>query len=215
MRLKLLLTEREVLIYREKWGVIAYVATLGGACLAIAAFSYFFLSNQAGVPKPFLIAFSSLFGLVGAAVMLRLPAMANKAFEERGAHVLSADSLGISISANIGAKRLSVLWTSIEEVVVAKNFKTLEIGETNYVGRAVIVFLMRDEFDSWSFADRINAAVSRSGSGRPYLHVPFPRNEESILTQALHQYAPAPVQVRTENHAIFDYKMNADSYSNA
>lgn len=119
------------------------------------------------------------------------------------------------MTANLGARRQSVLWTSIEELVLVKNFKTIEFGETTYVGRAVLVFLLKDEYDSWSVSDRINAGASRSGSGRPYLHVPFPSNQEDPLAEALRQCVPARVNVRTEKLAVFDYKKSADSYPNA
>ncbi|MBK7053209.1 MAG: hypothetical protein KBE07_11590 [Rhodoferax sp.] len=213
MKLKLRLSEREVLVYREKWGVIAYGAALGCACL-VFALGFYFVSNQPRTPKAFLV-FSLLFGLVGAALLLRLPAMAKKTIDESGAHVFSADSWGISVTANLGARRQSVLWTSIEELVLVKNFKTIELGETTYVGRAVLVFLLKDEYDSWSVSDRINAGASRSGSGRPYLHVPFPSNQEDPLAEALRQCVPARVNVRTEKLAVFDYKKSADSYPNA
>lgn len=214
MRLKLRLSDTELLIYREKWGAIAYSFTLGVACMVVAAGAYF-VSNQPRTPKPFLIAFSLLFGLVGAAFLLRLPAESRKFVAEGGAHVFSADRWRISVTANLGARKQFVLWTSVEEVVFAKSLKIIEFGETTYVGRAAIVFLLKDEYDSWSIADRINAGASLSGSGRPYLHVPFPRNHEASLIDELRQYAPAPLIIRAEKLAVFDFKKNVDSYLNA
>jgi len=213
MRLKSRLSGRDVLIYREKWGAMAFVATMGVACLAMAAGSLLLLGDQAGTPRAFLIGFSSLFGFAGAALLLRLPAMARRTFDEGGAHVFSADSGGISITASLGARRLAVLWASVEEVVFARSFRIIESGETTLAGRAAIVFLLKDEYDSWSVTERINAAASRSGSGRPYLHVPFPGNQERLLAGALRQYAPAMVRVRTEKLAVFDYRRSADTYS--
>lgn len=214
MKLKLRLSDTELLIYRAKWGVIAYGSTLGVACMAVAAGAYF-VSNQARTPAPYLIAFSLLFGLVGAALLLRLPAEARKIVAEGGAHVFSADRWRISVTANLGARRQFVLWTSVDEVVFAKSLKIIQFGETTYVGRAAIVFLLKDEYDSWSVLDRINAGASLSGSGRPYLHVPFPMNHEAPLIEALRQYAPLPLNIRAEKLAVFDYKKHADSYSNA
>jgi hypothetical protein len=214
MRLKLQLSDTELLIYREKWGVIAYAATLGVACMVVAAGAYF-VSNQPHTPKPFPIAFSLLFGLVGAALLLRLPAESRKFVAEGGAHVFSADRWRISVTANLGARRQIVLWTSVEELVFAKSLEIIQFSETTYVGRAAIVFLLKDEYDSWSVLDRIDAGASLSGSGRPYLHVPFPMNHEAPLIEALRQYAPALVNVRAKKHAVFDFKKKADSYSNA
>jgi hypothetical protein len=214
MRLKLRRSDTELVIYREKYGAIAYVAALGVACLVVAVGAYF-LSNRAGTAGPFLIAFSLLFGLAGAAVLLRLPAESQKFGDEGGAHVLSADSLGICVSANLGARRQSVLWTTIEEVVLAEKLKMLERCETTLVGRAVIVFLLKDEYESWSPLDRINAGASLSGSGRPYLHVPFPKHHQAPLLEGLRRYAPSRLDVRAEELVVFDYRSGTDSYSSA
>ncbi len=214
MRLKLRHSVTELLIYRERWGAIAYGSTLGVACVAVAVGSYF-LSNQAGVPKPFFIAFSLLFGLAGAALLLRLSAESKEFAAKGGAHVLSADSWGISITANLGARKQRVLWTSIKGVVLAKRFKTIDIGESSYLGRAVIVFLTDDEYDSLSVLDRINVGASRSGGDRPFLYVPYPERQEELLIGVLREFAPDSVRVRSEQVAVFDFKKHADSYSNA
>jgi hypothetical protein len=214
MKLKLRQSDKELLIYREKWGVIAYVSILGLACLIIAAGAYF-LSNETGAPSTFLIVFSLFFVFAGAALLLRLPVESKKAAGEGGFHVFSADSWGIAITADLGARKQTVSWASIEEVALAQKFKTIEFGETTHLGRTIIVFLTKDEYSTWSVLDRINAGASRSGSGRAYLHVPFPQSQEELLAEAIQQYAPARINVRIEKLEVFDYKRHADSCSKA
>ncbi|MBK6636568.1 MAG: hypothetical protein IPG34_02155 [Rhodocyclaceae bacterium] len=214
MRLELRHSDTELVIYREKLGAIAYCFTLGVACVVVAVGAYF-LSNQAGVPKPFFIGFSLIFGLAGAAFLLRLSAESKEFAAKGGAHVLSADSWGISITANLGARKQRVLWTSIKEVVLAKRFKTIHLGESSCLGRAVIVFLTNDEYDSLSFLDRRNVGISRSGDDRPFLYVPYPERQEELLIGVLREFAPDSVRVRSEQVAVFDFKKHADSYLNA
>lgn len=214
MKLKLKFSVNEVLIYREKWGVVAYIAVLGILCVAIGIGFYWLLRDQAAAPKTFLFACCTLFGLAGGTLLLRLPAKAKQIIGSDGAHVLSAGPEGISVTQNLGAKRRSAMWSAIAEVVLAEKLGSIEFGETGYAWRRVIVFL-KDEYETSGFLDRVESGVFRSGSGRPYLSAPYPRGQGQSLEDALHQYAPPSVHVRSERLVVFDFKTHRDSYANA
>lgn len=212
MRLRWQKSDKELLIYREKRDVIAYSCASGLACLGIAVGAYL-LSERTAAPRTFLFAFSLFFGLAGAALLLRLVVESRKILGKEGFHVLSADALGISFTAHLGAQKQSVAWTSISEVTLATRLKTIDLGETTYLGRTIVIFLTKDAYDSWSVSQRMRAAVSLSAEGRPYLCAPFPKGQALTLEGMLRECAPARVNVRSENSAVFDFKKNADLYS--
>jgi hypothetical protein len=214
MRLRWQEIDKALLVYREKWDVIAYSCASGLACLGVAVGAYL-LSERPDAPRVFLSAFSFFFGLAGTALMLRLIVESRRIVGEPGFHVLSADSLGISITAYLGARTQSFAWTSIDEVMLAARLKTIEPDETTYLGRTIVVFLTSGEYGSWSVSTRMRAAVSLSAEGRPYLCAPFPKGQEIPLEEILRQYAPTRVKVRSEERAIFDFRKNADLYSTA
>lgn len=214
MRLKWRKSDEELVIYRERSGVVAYTFALGLVCLVVAAGAYG-LPREAGAPAVLTTAFSLLFLFAGAALLLGSFAEARKSSSNDGVHVFSADVRGVSMTANLGARKQRILWASIEEVALAKRFETIDVGETSSFGRAIVVFVTNDESDAWSVLDRINVGASRSGGDRPFLLVPYPEGQEEPLKEALRQFAPEPVRMRSEPVAVFDFKKRADVYSDA
>lgn len=131
MRLRWQEIDKALLVYREKWDVIAYSCASGLACLGVAVGAYL-LSERPDAPRVFLSAFSFFFGLAGTALMLRLLVESRRIVGEPGFHVLSADSLGIKryeVDLENG-KRLSVF----SEVYLSPKTKQFSLS-INYDGK--------------------------------------------------------------------------------
>jgi hypothetical protein len=214
MRLKWRKSDEELVIDRERSGVVAYALALGFVCLVVGAGAYG-LTREAGAPVALTIVFTLLFLFAGAALLLGSFAATRTSSSKDGVHVFSADVRGVSMTANLGARKQRIPWNSIEEVALAKRFETIDVGETSSFGRAVVVFVTNETFDAWSVPDRINVGASRSGGDRPFLVVPYPEGQEEPLKEALRQFAPEPVRVRAEPFAVFDHRKRADVYSDA
>ncbi len=108
MKLKWSLYGGEVRIYREKWGTLLFMASMGVVTIAFAAL-FFWLqydSEKALAFFPELI--SILFAVCGTALLLRLPSYAKKIFDADGANLVIANSSGLSVTTSL-ALPLSIL----------------------------------------------------------------------------------------------------------
>lgn len=215
MQLRSKLTDEEAIIYREKWGTLAFAAALGFACVAFAIGFYWLSSDHAGPSKPFLIVFCSIFGIAGLALLIRLPIQARQVIADNGVRIVVANRTGITLRPNFGAEEKHYTWSTVAEVVLAEKLKIVGSDETTFLWRSIVVFLSRETHKSTTWLDRLTSGMSISGKGHRYLLGSYPRSQGQAIESAIRQFAPGSVPVRFVSKAVFDTKVSTDTYPGA
>lgn len=200
----------DVVVYREKWGVLALGIVLGGVLTGFAA--WFYTKGARDAPMLFVAPFCLAFGGAGLAILARLPIDARRWFAEDGAILLRADAAGVDIAHLPGSNRKHFPWSSIAEIALVGTLKSIEHGETNYNWNALVVFLQSREAAGASWLALAKLGLSRTAEGRVYLFVSYPRKKADETNAALRVIAPSAVGVSRYKTVIADHKKGVDEY---
>ena len=215
MQLRWKFTCDEVLIYREKWGTLAFAAIAGAGCLAFSIWFYWLMRTPATLMSPFLILFCATFGVFGAVVLFRLPGHARQVLKDKGAKLFVANPSGLTLTPNLGTEAKYLAWPAVAELVLAEKLRIVDSDETAFLSRAIIVFQPTGMHASATWLDRVKSGVAKSGEGRPYFLAQYPRGQGPAVAAALRALVPAPVQVRLRQRVVFDTRAGADTYAGA
>jgi hypothetical protein len=197
------------LIARTQWAAICAGAFAGLTCLGTALLFLYLASERPGAPLLFIVPFSTVFALAGTAITVQLVRYARGWLRDGGVRVAMADAEGLTIADSIGTARLTVAWPQAAEIVLADQLKLVEYDETAYCRAKLIVFLRPETMNKSLFA-RLNAGISRSGTGRPYASTDYPRSQAAAVRAALRQFAPRSVPVSIRPSVTFDRKAGTD-----
>lgn len=210
MKLGARITPDSVVIYREKWGVLALGVALGGACIGFAI--WFYALGAARAPASFLVPFCAAFMLAGLALWLRLPAEASKWFAQDGLILLRADARGVEIAPLPGAAPALFRWSDVSEIAFVESLDILEFDGTTYSWRQVILFLRDDTLAGASRLDLARAGLERSAEGHLYARIGYPSKEAAQLHDALRARAPDDVAITRCLAATFDHVARMDMF---
>lgn len=211
MKLGLRQDGENLVIYREKWGVLALGIALGGILTGFAAWFYA-LGVERGAPMLFIAPFSLVFAAVGLAIWWRLPSDARRWFAEDGAVLLQAAASGLDVALLPGAIRRSYAWDVIDEIALVETLKSVESDETGYNWRVAVIFFTSRQAAGASWFDLAKLGLGRTAQGRVYILVSYPRKRAEQVEVALRAIAPASVRINRYSKAIFDHKRRADAY---
>jgi len=213
MRLRLKQTSEAVIIFREKWGTLAFAAVSSLACALFPIWFYWLMGDHAGSSKPFLIAFCSVFCIAGLAFLSRLPLHFRQALADNGVQFVVVDRTGIALTPNLGSEKKHYDWLSVKEVVLAEKLKIIDSDGTVFLWRSVVVFLDKRSHNSLDWLKKIQEGISISGKGRPYLLAGYPRGESRTLECAIRPLVPDTVSVCRVREVVFDTRKANDFYS--
>jgi hypothetical protein len=199
-----------LVIYREKWCVLALGLFLGAALIGFAAWFYWLAAPHA--PPVFIIPLCLAFAVAGLWLLSRLPADARKWFAEDGAITLKADAAGVEIGPFPGARPQYFPWAAVGEIALAKTVKSIESDETCYNWNALLIFLAAGDYSGANWFDPVKAGLGRTGKGRVYLMLSYPRKQAEETETALRAVAPAAVIVGRYKSVVFDQKKRSDCY---
>lgn len=212
MKVHATVSPKAVLIYRDKWGVLWFYTLACVACLAIAVGAQIIARVETRSPMWFPYLFSGLFGIVGVVIAFKLPGQFRRLMNDVGAPLLAATAEKLQIWPAIGADDRELPWASIAEIVLAARLKSIEPGEQEASRRTIIIFLREHAPEPAGFA-ALHSGVYRSGAARRYMEAPYPRDQATIVEQALRRLAPDTVRIRRIDVAIFDFKMRTDTFA--
>jgi|CXWL01.1.fsa_nt_gi hypothetical protein len=212
MKVHATVSAKDVLIYRDKWGVLAFYTVACLACLAIAVGAQIIARVETRSPMWFAYLFSGLFGIVGVVIAFRLPGQFRRLTNNAGALLLAATHEKLQVWPAIGADVRELPWASIAEIILAARLKSIEPGEQEDSRRTIIIFLREDAPKPAWFA-AVHSGVYRSGAARRYLEAPYPRDQARMVEQALRRLAPDTVRIRRIDLAIFDFKKRTDTFA--
>ncbi|MDX2220031.1 MAG: hypothetical protein SF172_13500 [Burkholderiales bacterium] len=213
MQLRSLVSDSEVVVYREKWGTLFMGLVTGLVCIGFGLGFYALVAEQAKDSRFFLGIFCAAFVLVGIAILWRLPNQAVHMFAENGLRVLTANQTGLSISSLPGAPTQPLAWEGIQEILLAERLVLVDPDETTHTWRMVVIFVADDQLSGRGWLDRLQNAVSRSGEGRPYLLCDYSAGDGEKLATGLRRLAPGHVSIRFRQRAKFDLKAGVDTFS--
>lgn len=212
MKLMMTLDDHGVIVFREKWGVLALAVAVGVWCVGFAVLFHGAMGPQAGASHGALTVFLIIYGGAGAMFLLRLPRLAKRVFRDGGSRLVVADAAGITLTANLGAPPRHRAWSAVAEIALVERLRLVDSDETTDCKGALVLFLAPDGKPPPSWFERVQSGVATSGGGRPYLLGAYPRGQGPELAAALRRLAPGTVAVRRHDEAVFDTKTGADSY---
>ena len=209
MQLRSKLTNEALIVYREKWGTLAFAAGMGLSCLAFGIGFDRLMRDSAGAPGIPLLLFCAVFVLAGSLILLTLPRHARRLRLDDGLHVLVADAAGIALTPNLGAATQRIAWSSVTEIVLSEQLRIVDADETSFLRRTVVMFVSND--GAANSVVHIRSGIATSGTGRGYLLGDYPRGQGRTVRDALNHFAAGAVNVRLCTRAVLDRKTGADT----
>jgi len=213
MQVRLKSNPGEIIVYREKWGTLAFGMAMGLVCVAFGVGFFSVAYEQAGPPRPFVAILCGIFVLAGLAVLVRLPQQSRQLFADDGMPILVANASGLTLSPNLGSEPLQLAWNGIAEIVVAEKMRIVDSDETSFLWREIVVYLSIGATGADHWWSRAKNGINLSGTDRPFVLVAFPRGQGQGVCAALRKLAPDAVQVHHEERVVFDRKASTDTYS--
>jgi hypothetical protein len=210
MKLGLRRTHEEVVIFREKWGAVAFGAILGAALVGFAIWFYALGAGRA--PMLFLAPFCVIFLAVGLAVWKRLAETAQSWFAEDGVVVFRASAEGLEVAPWPGSVSQRFPWPAISEIALADALKTKHADETAYSRGALIVFFAAGEYARAGWFDLARNGLARTAEGRVFQLASYPVRDSQELLETARKIAPADVAVKRYESVVFDYVKRVDGY---
>lgn len=211
MKLGLRIDDKAAVIYREKWGTLAFAFGMALVCIAFGLGFYNLMAPHAGPSHGLLTFLCAVFALAGVLFLVRLPGYVGKAVADDGILLVRVDASGITIMANLGAPVKHYAWTTVQEVVLAERLRTVESDETGFSWNALIVFLSPDA-PPVPWMERAQAGVSDSGEGRRYVSSVFPLGKGTQVRAEMARFAPASMPVRLCRRVVFDRRKALDAF---
>lgn len=211
MKLGLRRSAERVVIFREKWGVLALGLVLGAVLTGFAVWFYS-VGAERDAPMLFVSPFCLAFAAAGLMIWLRLPSDAGRWFAEDGAVTLLADADGVEIAPMPGSERRRYPWSAIADLALAGTLKSVESDETNYNWNALLVFFRCRDAAGGSWFERAKLGLGRTAEGRVYGLVSYPGKLAAETLVALRAVAPAEVGVRRYRSVVCDHKARVDQY---
>lgn len=213
MKLQIRLHSDKAVIYREKWGVLAFMLLTGSAALILPILFYLRISaSEPNLSHHFLMLLCGALALLGLVILLRIPRHLKRLIQDNGSSVLVADANGIRLASVFSANSQLWPWESITEIAVAERLKIID-HETTHSGCSLVFFLPPVAHESLSWFDRLILGISKSGRGRAYLKCQYPQGEGVTIESAIQQFTPGSVRVKRHQRVVFDCLACVDIYS--
>lgn len=214
MKLKMSVNGEKAVVYREKWGTIAFITLLGGGCLIFPILFYWqSSSSQPGSLQGVFALLYGLFALAGLAILIRLPRYIGQLLNDNGAHMIVADASGISLTAILGIGSQHWPWNSITEVTLAERLGIIDHDEAAFRNHSLVCFLPATQYESLGWLNRLKFGVAKSGKGRTYLTCRYPPDKGLEFESALRQFAPDSVSIKLHRKVVFNCQTCVDIYS--
>lgn len=212
MHLHVKIEDGSIIVYREKWGTIAYELAMGLLCIFIAAYFYYIGATKA--PTAFLIVFCGMFSICGAAIMARLPREARHILTNGGAQVMVAKVSGITLTTDLGGKSRYYPWEMVCELILAERLSLVypDGEQVSYLYQMIVVF-NSDAHEKGHWLNEFCTRITKSGEGRSYLVVDYPKNSSEIIQLALKSIIPHKLRIGICKKVEFNRKSCEDSYT--
>ncbi len=202
----------ELILYRDKYGVIAYALALALACLGFGL-GFIYLAEG----KVVMQIFGGFFALVGVLLLAGLPRYGRRLRSDDGAVLLRASREGLALAPVLNMAPVHYDWPAIERIVLTGKLVTRQYSETGYSWNQLLVFFRTDTDTTASqWADILdNSRRQRflAPSGQRVSILDFPKRERARIANTLRTFAPQQVDIQTCKRVEFDYKANRERFT--
>jgi hypothetical protein len=187
-----------LVLYREKWGAIAFSSALAIGC---AIFGWVF--KDLAYPDSKIIAFKwggYFFYGVGILIIIQLLSMLRTIFRNNGLHSIIFNKSKLIISPHISFESFEYDWAEIKSITLIKKYSRTDIEGTSNVKNAMIINFVSDKFKNDSLLQRGKRDQDISPEGNIYTLKTFPKKlpiNDFLLT--LKKFVPDTIEIETKD----------------
>lgn len=202
-------------VYRKRWGVIAFASFMAVICFGAGAAFYSILLREpkSAIAIPF-AGIGLLFALFGLLILRDVLRKAGTWLRDGAVPLVTANRTGLTIAANYSARPQTYPWSSISEIILAKSLDIIESDESKWTNHQFILML-RPQAQPKTIWEQMKAQIAKSGEGKLYLSTDFPPSRALEIERSLRQLAPAAVVIRRTSRVTFNRKTGVDSHEPA
>ena len=187
-------TPRELVIYRERRGVIAFVLSAAMSCLAMGAAFAFYVAGESDMAV-FAI-FGWAFMIIGLLVLASLPKFLRHSNDIKGFPIFKVAHEYLSCSPLIGMHESRYRWNEIKKLVIAERLVHSDADGKTEEHNAVVIIFREDQLKT-GFLENARHQRSRAPTGELYSHVPFPSALSTAnLEYRLKKFLPKSVELQ-------------------
>ncbi|KAF0813507.1 hypothetical protein IGB42_01858 [Andreprevotia sp. IGB-42] len=211
MKISLLADQNQLLLYRDKQGVLLYTLLLAMVCLGFGA-AFVLLPSKgwliAGADEQWVLpAVGLLFLLPGAWALRARWQLHRKMADQPGYVLLQAGAAGLVMTPALNAQATTCSWAHIARIVVTDAFNSLDGDECGYSGSRVLIYLREDSpAAQLGLVEHANRQLSRSLTGELLAAVPCAAGLRAQIVAGLQQFAPAGIPIASCQCVLFDYR---------
>jgi len=206
MKIKTRLGNEQLVVYREKAGVLLFTIAMTGFCIAFGV--TFMFVGQAHV---FMQIFGGFFTVAGVLLFAGLPKYYRKMQREGGAILLSASRDGLTLAPVLNMTPTSYPWSDIERIVLTKKLTTKDAGERGSASNQAIVYFRRGgQQDNIRLLQRSRSQIWKSPQGHNVCVVDMPKESIDQIKEGLSRFAAKGCEVHAYSKIILDYVDNAE-----
>ena len=203
MKLKIRITDDQLVIYREKIGVVIYVVMAAVLCI-VFGLVFFYVGYDEDLLA--FVAFGIFSFAMGILILLGLPTYYKRLRSESGALLLIASNEGLSISPMLNAPtRYHYDWDVFEKIVLTNRYVEKSVGERGSSRNLMFIFLRNNGGGSIPFFEYIPRQIVASPEGNYYMSVPFPDNELDNIKKALDKFSNKKIPIITSDCVEFNF----------
>ena len=208
MKIKIRSNDDQLIIYREKTGVVLYAIFLAICCIAFGVtFSYL------GKDDLFPQIFGGVFAIVGALIFFGLPKYNRTMKDEGGAVLLSANRERLSIAPLLNMSQITYSWQDISRIILTKKLIIKKPGERSYTRNVIIVNYRRGgSISNVGLIDRSRNQIWASPKGYNISVVDFPRKEMETIKKALISFSSNNTEVSSYGRVYFNYSEDTERF---
>lgn len=214
MRVSLRSDQDQLVIYREKVGVILFVFLMAVACIVLGClFIYFAMAQREATA--FLI-FGGIFLIVGLLMVTSLPKFLARLKKEDGAVTLVANKAGLSVAPLLNMKSASYSWNAIARILLTKKLIAVDSGEKGFSWNQMIVYLRTDPFrNKMGLIERSKAQLSVNPKGENVFYIGFPKGRIAFVRDELIRFCPNDCEIGIYEKIYFNYKIKTEEFQKA
>ncbi len=142
-----------------------------------------------------------VFSVAAGGIVLRIPRILAHVRQYGGAPILRADMTQVQITPFLNSDTTCIPWQHIRSIVLTPSLKSVEVGETTYHGRNLIVFTL-DKPAPTSFG----GPYTRTADGSFCVLCTYPKLDGPVLVAALTKLAPKDVNISQASAVVLDFK---------
>lgn len=190
-------TDKELIIYRDKWMVLSIILFMG-----LFSFIFGYVFAYVAYPKTFDRAFLYFgYGAMGLGVLILvgwLRSLVNL-FKDDGLKIFVVSLDSVKINPTLNLKLIEYPYNQIKKIVICDKIVDFD-SDGRYEAKMKIVVFFKNLPQSMSFLERAKKQLSRNKNNEWYSIIPFPKNLTGELKSLIEKYSKRPelIEIQAE-----------------